>query len=127
MVGTFDEVITERIDLTSIQKQNLPSNYGMHVEILRLASFKTWPRWAPIQPNRLSRAGFYYLGTNDEVECFACNGKVKQWHHGDKPNDRHRRVNPQCTFLLGSDTTNIALPRPAHARDSPEGVEGIVT
>lgn len=86
---------------------------GMNFELFRLATFKKWPVWAPVMPNRLARNGFFYRGTIDEVECFSCHTVICRWHGGDRIGDRHRRVAPACNFLNNTDTTNVELKRPA--------------
>lgn len=119
----LEQHFRHRHDLTSIQKQNLPASYGMHIELLRLGTFKSWPHWAPVMPNRLARAGFFYADNADEVQCFKCAKKVKQWHKGDRPLDKHRVVNSQCEFVLGTDTTNVPLPRQEEHMEIGDGSE----
>ena len=120
----LDLHISHRVDLSPSQKQNLPASYGMNFELLRLGTYKTWPRWAPVMPNRLARAGFFYSGIADEVQCFKCNRKIKQWHKGDRPMDKHRTVNAECDFVLGTDASNVPLPRHDEEMEISDAAEG---
>ncbi len=99
------------------QNQNERAVDGMNLELVRLGTFQTWPRWAPILPSRLARGGFFYTGQRDETECFSCHCKLSQWHDGDRPEDRHLRNSRDCDFMNGRTTQNIPLPRPRDQSD----------
>ena len=88
------------------------STGGMHLEIYRLGSFKNWPRWSGMMPNRLARFGFFFTGVDDETECFNCGCRVKGWNEGDLPDVRHQRINSSCELLRGRGGQNVPLPRP---------------
>ncbi len=49
----------------------------MKVEADRLETFKRlkWPDWAPVGCEKLAKAGFFYAGKGDEVQCFSCGGR----------------------------------------------------
>ncbi|XP_077976844.1 baculoviral IAP repeat-containing protein 7-like [Glandiceps talaboti] len=78
----------------------------MSVEAVRLATFKTWPHTVPVNPISLARAGLFYTGKEDVVECFSCHGQIKEWDYGDTGMGEHRRIFPDCAFVKGTDTKN---------------------
>ncbi|XP_046555949.1 baculoviral IAP repeat-containing protein 2-like isoform X1 [Haliotis rubra] len=81
----------------------------MKSEINRLNSFKYWPAWAPQSPATLAKAGLYYTGTGDRVECPFCFGILKKWQFGDVPLQEHRTHFPYCNFVQGNDVGNVAI------------------
>ncbi|XP_062998012.1 E3 ubiquitin-protein ligase XIAP [Elgaria multicarinata webbii] len=85
-----------------------PRNPAMCNEEARLRSFHNWPPYAPLTPKDLANAGLYYTGTDDEVECFCCGGKLKNWESCDQAWSEHRRHFPRCFFVLGRDVGNVA-------------------
>ncbi|XP_063169475.1 E3 ubiquitin-protein ligase XIAP isoform X2 [Candoia aspera] len=84
-----------------------PQNPVMCNEEIRLRSFHCWPPYAPVTPKELANAGLYYRGVDDEVECFCCGGKMKNWEPGDQAWSEHRRHFPRCFFVLGHDVGNV--------------------
>ena len=42
----------------------------------------------------------YFLGFDDQVRCFACDGGLKKWDPEDDPLTEHCRWFPECPFLL---------------------------
>ncbi len=59
-----------------------------------------------IEPDVLSKAGFYYYGMKDMVKCFYCNGGLRDWCDTDEPFAEHARWFPHCSFikqLMGQD------------------------
>ncbi|XP_039211553.1 E3 ubiquitin-protein ligase XIAP isoform X1 [Crotalus tigris] len=84
-----------------------PQNPAMCNEEARLRSFHSWPPYAPVTPEDLANAGLYYRGVEDEVECFCCGGKLKNWELGDQAWPEHRRHFPRCFFVLGHDVGNV--------------------
>lgn len=72
----------------------------MNSEITRLQTFCNWPASAPVDPSRIAKAGFYYTGTELEVQCFSCHGKINNWDYGDQVMWRHRQLKPNCPFVL---------------------------
>ena len=81
----------------------------MQYEGVRLNTFKNWPNWAAVWPTVLARAGFYCTGTEDQVACFCCSGRLKTWEAGASPLTEHRRFFPQCRFVSGQDSSNGPL------------------
>lgn len=98
----FQDDLTERIKLKSEQ--------------VRLATYKDWPRTAPVRPEDLARDGFYYLRREDHVKCIFCNLVLKCWERGDIVRAEHRKFNPNCPFLLRQQCGNVPINRPPLAR-----------
>ncbi|XP_015282475.1 PREDICTED: E3 ubiquitin-protein ligase XIAP [Gekko japonicus] len=84
-----------------------PRTPAMCSEEARLRSFRNWPTYAPVTPADLANAGLYYTGIADQVECFCCGGKLKNWEPSDQAWSEHRRHFPRCLFVLGRDVGNI--------------------
>ncbi|NXG50293.1 XIAP ligase, partial [Psilopogon haemacephalus] len=84
-----------------------PKNPTMCSEETRLKSFHNWPLNSELTPKELANAGFYYTGVGDEVACFCCGGKLKQWEPDDRAWSEHKRHFPKCLFVLGRDVGNV--------------------
>ncbi|XP_005530065.2 PREDICTED: E3 ubiquitin-protein ligase XIAP isoform X1 [Pseudopodoces humilis] len=85
-----------------------PKNPAMCSEETRLKSFHNWPLSGQLTPQELANAGFYYTGVGDQVACFCCGGKLKNWEPTDRAWSEHRRHFPKCLFVLGRDVGNIS-------------------
>lgn len=82
----------------------------MNIEENRLNTFTNWPSTAEVGPVRIAKAGFYYTGQGLEVQCFSCGGKISEWNYGDQVMARHRRLDPNCQFVMDPQTSgNVAL------------------
>lgn len=81
----------------------------MKSEESRLQTFSSWPLIAPMRPRDLAQAGLYYLGQNDQVQCFCCGGILADWDVGDSAWGEHNKHFPYCFFILGHDVGNIPL------------------
>lgn len=91
----------------------------MRREGARLQTFHNWPADAPVTSGDLARAGFFFLGPGDKVQCFCCGGILRCWVHGDSPATEHKRHFPTCSFILGRAVGN--LPLQAGSSDSVDG------
>ncbi|XP_047365303.1 baculoviral IAP repeat-containing protein 7-like isoform X1 [Vespa velutina] len=69
----------------------------------RLESFANWPVSNIVSPDKLAKAGFYYLQQADLVECVFCRGIILQWELGDDPEREHRTHFPNCDFYIRRD------------------------
>lgn len=81
----------------------------MKSEESRLQTFSFWPLSVPVRPKDLAQAGLYYLGQNDQVQCFCCGGILADWDVGDSAWGEHSKHFPHCFFILGHDVGNIPL------------------
>ncbi|KAF6725734.1 Baculoviral IAP repeat-containing protein 2 [Oryzias melastigma] len=66
----------------------------------RRLTFVNWPSRIPVRPEQLAKAGFYYVGRNDDVKCFCCDGGLRCWESGDDPWVEHAKWFPRCEYLL---------------------------
>lgn len=67
----------------------------------RYLTFINWPATAKKQDvNAFARAGFYYTGVGDSVECFCCGLKLGDWHASDSILEHHKNYGADCEFLL---------------------------
>nr|XP_019568243.1 PREDICTED: baculoviral IAP repeat-containing protein 3 [Rhinolophus sinicus]XP_019568244.1 PREDICTED: baculoviral IAP repeat-containing protein 3 [Rhinolophus sinicus] len=76
------------------------SNLSMQTRAARFRTFCTWPSSVPVQPEQLANAGFYYMGHNDDVKCFCCDGGLRCWESGDDPWVEHAKWFPRCEYLI---------------------------
>uniref|UniRef100_A0A3B5LIP3 RING-type E3 ubiquitin transferase n=1 Tax=Xiphophorus couchianus TaxID=32473 RepID=A0A3B5LIP3_9TELE len=81
----------------------------MREEVERLRTFQNWPADAPVASGDLAKAGFFFLGSGDKVQCFCCGGVLRFWEQGDSPAVEHKRHFPTCSFILGQTVGNIPL------------------
>ncbi|XP_067842499.1 baculoviral IAP repeat-containing protein 2 [Heptranchias perlo] len=73
--------------------------YDLSSELYRISTFAHFPSSALVSERSLARAGFYYTGVDDRVQCFSCGGTVDNWQPGDNAVERHKRSNPSCSFI----------------------------
>ncbi|XP_063807591.1 putative inhibitor of apoptosis [Pseudophryne corroboree] len=76
------------------------SNISMQSTSARLKTFQKWPARIPVTPKKLAEAGFYYVGRNDDVKCFCCDGGLRCWESGDDPWVEHAKWFPRCEYLV---------------------------
>lgn len=81
----------------------------MRSEGERIRTFQNWPADAAVTSGDLARAGFFFLGPGDKVQCFCCGGILRCWVQGDSPAVEHKRHFPTCSFILGQAVGNIPL------------------
>ena len=79
----------------------LPEAERMKYDLLRTSSFSNFPLDCPVSTLRLAKAGFYYQGNADEVICFKCGIKHRNWQFRDDPVSVHKRISPNCSFIQG--------------------------
>jgi hypothetical protein len=58
-----------------------------------------WPRDIDEQPDKLVKAGLYYVGPGDRVKCAFCGGKLKNWLPKDSAIKEHIRHFPDCSLV----------------------------
>jgi len=87
----------------------------MNSEESRLRTFQCWPSNAVVDPRKIAKAGFFYVGRGVEVQCFKCGGKISEWNYGDLAMGRHRTLDPRCPFVVdpeGSGNVPLGGPPP---------------
>ncbi|XP_075040472.1 E3 ubiquitin-protein ligase XIAP isoform X2 [Mixophyes fleayi] len=85
-----------------------PRYINMCTEEARLKTFTNWPSYVRLTPKELANAGLFYTGSNDQVKCFCCGGKLMNWEPSDVAWTEHRKHFPDCFFVLGRDVGNVA-------------------
>ncbi|KAL5010196.1 hypothetical protein ScPMuIL_012501 [Solemya velum] len=88
---------------------SLPVKEQMKYELVRLSTFSNFLQDSNAYATRLAQAGFYYKGQNDQVSCFSCSVTHAHWRQGDVPLEVHRRISPNCAFMIGTDSGNVAV------------------
>ncbi|XP_050016335.1 baculoviral IAP repeat-containing protein 1, partial [Alexandromys fortis] len=79
-------------------------------EELRLDTFKDWPQESPVAVEDLVRAGLFYTGIRDTVQCFSCGAYMWKWEEGDDPLEDHTRFYPNCVFLQNLKSSTEVIP-----------------
>lgn len=108
----LEEQSTENYPLRTgevVDESTYPMVPHMRSEEARLQTFSSWPFDAPIRPQDLAQAGFFYFDVNDRVQCFCCSGMLGGWEIGDTAWGEHARHYPYCFFVLGHDVGNVPL------------------
>uniref|UniRef100_A0A8C8RAG4 RING-type E3 ubiquitin transferase n=1 Tax=Pelusios castaneus TaxID=367368 RepID=A0A8C8RAG4_9SAUR len=78
----------------------------MRSEEKRLRTFQQWPESSPVSATDLAKAGFFFLGPGDRVQCFCCGGILRSWEAEDQPMREHQKFFPTCKFICGEDVGN---------------------
>ncbi|NXO56196.1 BIR7B protein, partial [Aramus guarauna] len=99
-----DMTPAEEIELRDAHCQLFESS--MRNEARRLRTFWQWPGTSPVSAQDLVKAGFFFVGPRDEVQCFCCGGVLKDWGPGDCPIAEHLKFFPSCRFISGEDVGN---------------------
>ncbi|KAF7672852.1 Apoptosis inhibitor [Astathelohania contejeani] len=77
----------------------------------RLNSFQNWPIQLLPSKEQLSRAGFIYLNIGDQVQCFYCDLKLKEWKRSDNPFEEHKKhtqdLKINCLFVKSIEFDNF--------------------
>ncbi|XP_072019049.1 LOW QUALITY PROTEIN: baculoviral IAP repeat-containing protein 3-like [Amphiura filiformis] len=90
------------------QSQN-PRPPAAEYEVTRLSTFRNWPSMAPVTPSALARAGFFYTGRDDIVECFICQGQIRDFEYGDTAMGEHKKHFPKCPFVKNKNHGNVPM------------------
>ncbi|NXH73697.1 BIR7B protein, partial [Hydrobates tethys] len=99
-----DVTPAEEIELRAARCQLFETS--MRNEARRLRTFWQWPGTSPVSARDLVKAGFFFVGPRDEVQCFCCGGVLKDWGPGDCPTAEHLKFFPSCQFICGEDVGN---------------------
>ena len=96
----LNALIGDNMEELGIQKHSGPRYSAYTTVESRLKTFSQWPTRLKQTPRAMAQAGFFYLGTNDHVNCFHCGCGLRNWEPEDDPWLEHARWFPQCRFLL---------------------------
>ena len=80
----------------------------MENQFMRFATFKNFPESADLFPSILSKAGFYYTGEGHTVACYSCGLRVNHWESGVHHMTLHRRLSPECQFVVNQPTGHVS-------------------
>ncbi|AXN91157.1 putative BIR domain-containing protein [Namao virus] len=93
----YRDVILEAKNQTIMDLYYKNHSYGEFQQ--RLSTYATWPR-DNVNIEVLAQSGFYYIGLEDCVKCFCCEGGLKNWERVDCPWMEHAKWFPNCDFLI---------------------------
>lgn len=86
-------------------------------ELFRISTFARFPP-SGVTERSLARAGWFYTGVGDRVQCFRCNVTAEGWQAGDCPTEKHRQLSPSCSFIQSLPSTANLLSS-SHSAFSP--------
>lgn len=86
-------------------------------ELFRISTFARFPS-SGVTERSLARAGWFYTGVGDRVQCFRCNVTAEGWQVGDCPTEKHRQLSPSCSFIQSLPSTANLLSS-SHSAFSP--------
>ena len=72
-----------------------PITPHMSDAIQRRSTFRNWPHHINATVNELADAGFMYLGTEDKLKCYYCNGGLQKWQKEEDPWFEHAKWFPK--------------------------------
>lgn len=89
----------------------------LSTELFRISTFARFPN-SGVTERSLARAGWFYTGVGDRVQCFKCNVTADGWQSGDCPTEKHRQLSPSCSFIQSLPSTSNLLSS-SHSAFSP--------
>ncbi|XP_051028424.1 baculoviral IAP repeat-containing protein 1b-like [Acomys russatus] len=82
-------------------------NSQMRSEARRLKTFMNYESFSSWTPQDMAAAGFYLTGVKHGVQCFSCSLILFGTSIRKLPIISHKKLRPECEFLLGKDVGNI--------------------
>ena len=64
---------------------------------VRRRTYNKWTGFTSVEA--LAKAGFFFLGEGDTVQCFTCGIKLHSWKSTDNPILEHIQNSPSCEFI----------------------------
>ena len=100
-VANMHHVPCNQVPLLCVIDREHPDFDRLKDEEVRLSTFHDWPERAAriIEPRDLAKAGLFYTGQIDRVQCAFCRGFLRNWVQGDRPVNEHRKHFPNCSFV----------------------------
>ena len=92
-----------RQNMTSQLPCLFPINSQTYKKLDRLQTFKApniWLHHILATLNELEDVGFFYLGENDRVKCFYCNGGLRNWKSDERSWEEHAKWFSLCKYVL---------------------------
>lgn len=89
------------INLPALVQGTTCDSSDMRYEQARLDTLaQNWPKPEIVRPEDLARAGMFYIGPGDRVQCAFCKGKLEDWIRGEVALDEHRKhFGSRCPFI----------------------------
>lgn len=114
------EILQNSAFLRGLCRNSSPADlqYDNSSELFRISTYAKFPTTAAVTERSLARAGFYYTGVGDRVQCFRCNVTADNWQSGDCPAERHKQLSPNCSFIQSLPATANLLSS-SHSAFSP--------
>lgn len=84
-------------------------------EKIRLDTFQDWDDYLQ-DPRILAKAGFFYFNRFDQVQCAFCLGIIGGWNECHEPFIEHRKLYPNCPFVLGYSVGNQRIVPPIQVK-----------
>ena len=113
------QYLERRQDPVSTHQQRNEDFSRFKDENARLQSFNhQWPTDCPLNKNELAKAGLFFTGPGDRVQCPWCEGGLYNWVEGDTAFGEHAKHFPSCPFVVTSvvsrhaSTVNSSTNRP---------------
>ncbi|KAH3803501.1 hypothetical protein DPMN_131763 [Dreissena polymorpha] len=104
----------KRIIDKTVRGEPVPAQESMRFELLRICTYRTFPKDGKPDVRKYAEAGFYYASNSDEVICYCCYKRISNWKADDDPIAVHRNISPTCRFHIDNSTVNVAKDVTAH-------------
>lgn len=105
---SFAEKIVEEEEKKRAEMQK-GYNAQMRSEAQRLKSFETYKSLHSWTPQELAAVGFYHIMVEKSaLQCFCCSLILFHASLQRSPLEEHKKLHPNCAFLLGRDVGNIS-------------------
>ena len=97
----IQQLLYELSPVSSLDDHDSPAPVRYKQLDARMQSFLgiPWSTNLEATPDKLSKAGFYYVGPADRVKCAYCGGKLKRWRPKDVAVEEHVKHFPDCSFV----------------------------
>ncbi|XP_052216589.1 uncharacterized protein LOC127834626 isoform X2 [Dreissena polymorpha] len=92
----------------TLKSVSVPAQESMVFELLRICTFRTFPKNDKPDVGAFAAAGFYYASQNDEVICYCCYKRISNWGKSDDPSAVHVRISPECKFHTSNSEVNVS-------------------
>ena len=108
-VSTREQDAPEQAATTASSASSIDYD-DMRFEVSRLRTLSYWPKPEAVRPDEIARAGMYFTGPGDRLQCAFCRGKLEGWIQGDDPLEEHRKhFGSRCPLFLGTMTGNVPI------------------
>ncbi|KAM4049211.1 LOW QUALITY PROTEIN: baculoviral IAP repeat-containing protein 1-like [Anomaloglossus baeobatrachus] len=106
----FTKLIVEKNEKHRKIREALPRgpNFSMRSEAKRLRSLLNLVPMSTWSPKELASAGFFRTGLEESCQCFCCGLVLCNQTLSVTPIEKHRKFNPNCAFIQGSDSGNVS-------------------